>query len=379
MNKVIIGIPVYRQKLSETEEVALNQVIRILGKYKIVFIAPDTLSFDYHHNLEIIRFPNIFFKSRESYSELLLSEEFYLRIQEYTFLLIYQLDAFVFKDELEYFCDLGFDYIGAPQRGHDWSFFHVGNGGLSLRNIKKSLKMVRNRETIVKKMYGLMQFDYFAEDVFFSYCGYDKNIDYRVPSVKIAARFSTDSDLGHGMRDIRKRGLPFGCHYWPTLNYNIWKPYIESFGYKLPNKFTVDCLAGARGRRTAYLYRRYIRSKRWLKVDDYIMNKLRDVGQISIYGAGKWGQKCVDFLSEIHAYNKIVCIYDRKRLGNLAGIPVVEPQKDIIRIKKSFIIISTPLYEDEIKSVLKEWNLQEGKDFVTLTSMLHYSYNWGRR
>ena len=378
MNKVIIGIPIYQQNLSVTEEVALNQVISILGKYKIVFIAPDKLDFVYHRNLEIIRFADKFFKSRESYSELLLSKEFYWRIQDYKFLLIYQLDAFVFKDELDYFCNLGYDYIGAPQKGHDWSLFHVGNGGLSLRNIKKSLKMVQNKDFIVKKMYSLMQYNYFAEDVFFSYCGYDKELDYKVPSVRIAAKFSTDCDLGHGLRDIDKRGLPFGCHYWPVLNYNIWKPYIESFGYNLPDIRTVNSLAGDRGRRTAYLCRRYIRSKRWLKADDYLMNTLCDASCISIYGAGKWGQKCIDFLREVHVYKKIICIYDKKRRGNLAGIPVLEPQKNKLREKESFIIISTPLYEDEIRSMLKDWNLQEGKDFVTLTSMLHCSYNLRR-
>ena len=33
---------------------------------------------------------------------------------EYQYMLIYQLDAFVFEDKLDYFCELGYDYIGIP-------------------------------------------------------------------------------------------------------------------------------------------------------------------------------------------------------------------------------------------------------------------------
>lgn len=374
MKKVIIGIPVYCPKLSVTEKIALEQVIEILKNYKIVFIAPNSLDFDYHHNFEIIRFHDDYFTSRESYSELLLSEEFYLRIQNYKYLLIYQLDAFVFMDKLNYFCDLGYDYIGAPQKGHDWRLFQVGNGGLSLRNIKKSLETVRNKETIIKKMYNSMEIEYFAEDVFFSYCGYDKAIDYRIPSARIAVKFSTSCDLAHGLRDIVKRGLPFGCHYWTTLNYNIWKPYIESFGFKLPDIRTPNSISSDRWKRTDYLCRRYIINKRWTKADDYLMNILNNINAISIYGAGNWGQKCINFLHAVHVDKRIVNIYDKKTQQSLAGIPVIEPKCEQIRNKESYIIIATSKYEDEIISLLKGWHLQEVKDFITFSSLLHNSY-----
>ena len=38
----------------------------------------------------------------------------YERYAAYEFMFTYELDAFVFKDELEKWCEQGWDYIGAP-------------------------------------------------------------------------------------------------------------------------------------------------------------------------------------------------------------------------------------------------------------------------
>lgn len=46
----------------------------------------------------------------------MLSAEFYDRFAAYEYVLIYQLDAFVFADRLAEFCQMGYDYIGAPVR-----------------------------------------------------------------------------------------------------------------------------------------------------------------------------------------------------------------------------------------------------------------------
>jgi hypothetical protein len=43
-----------------------------------------------------------------------LSEEFYQAFTDFEFMLIYQLDAFVFRDELADWCRSGYEYIGAP-------------------------------------------------------------------------------------------------------------------------------------------------------------------------------------------------------------------------------------------------------------------------
>lgn len=61
----------------------------------------------------------------------MLTKEFYLRFRQWEYLLIYQLDAYVFQDELMDWCNKGYDYIGAPflklNREVDWN--NCGNGG----------------------------------------------------------------------------------------------------------------------------------------------------------------------------------------------------------------------------------------------------------
>ena len=77
----------------------------------------------------------------------MLSSEFYRRFSKFEYILIYQLDAFVFKDQLNYWCKKGYDYIGAPW----FEGFHltktgvniigVGNGGFSLRRVKTHIDL----------------------------------------------------------------------------------------------------------------------------------------------------------------------------------------------------------------------------------------------
>jgi hypothetical protein len=55
-----------------------------------------------------------FLKMFLTYSQLLMSKEFYELFIEYDYIIIYQLDCFVFKDSLENWLYTGFDYIGAP-------------------------------------------------------------------------------------------------------------------------------------------------------------------------------------------------------------------------------------------------------------------------
>ena len=57
---VVITIPIYRDFLSATEKVSLMQVKRILGKYPCVFVAPESLVFDYEgleNGIAVERFP----------------------------------------------------------------------------------------------------------------------------------------------------------------------------------------------------------------------------------------------------------------------------------------------------------------------------------
>lgn len=89
---------------------------KVLQHYPIIFVAPDSLHADYFTSEDQIeRFDDAYFKSPKTYNKLLINPLFYERFVAYEFMLIHQLDAYVFKDELEKWCNKGYDYIGAPK------------------------------------------------------------------------------------------------------------------------------------------------------------------------------------------------------------------------------------------------------------------------
>lgn len=148
-----VVIPIYAEKPTKDEKASLLQCKKILGKYPIIVICPDSLDVSEYKFLtdRYERFSNSSFKSVKTYSSLCLDVNLYKRFQEFDYILIYQPDGWVFKDELEYWCNQGFDYIGAPwfegfEKADENSKMlqEVGNGGMSLRNVKKHIELFKN-------------------------------------------------------------------------------------------------------------------------------------------------------------------------------------------------------------------------------------------
>lgn len=238
-NLVIICIPIYKQELSDTEKISLAQMNKVLGNYQRCFIAPESLQFDYGSDGIGIRkekFPDYFFKNIKGYSNLLLDVDFYRRFANYEYILIYQLDAFVFKDELAAFCAAGYDYIGAPIAKIN-SLWHalgarVGNGGLSLRRVSAAIRTLE-QWFAAQTEHPLQNLFWQAEDLFWGYCGMSAEFDFRVPTVKEALEFAVQDDVGHVFSRINRGWLPFGCHAWCKDNISFWHSHIEKCGYTL--------------------------------------------------------------------------------------------------------------------------------------------------
>lgn len=243
--QVVICIPVYKQELSVFEKASLKRLNEVLGKYPRVFIAPASLAFDYHEygsGIKVERFPDYFFNNVTSYSALMLNLEFYQRFEQYKYMLIYQTDAFVFQDKLDYFCSLDYDYIGAPVLNFEpiWHAVHarVGNGGLSLRKISAAIRMLKQWDDILNDSRPFYNWFMQWEDLFWGYCGQHENLAFKVPSVKLAAEFAIQSDVAHAHKRMQRGWRPFGCHGWYNLDYDFWQGIIESYGFdfsKLPN------------------------------------------------------------------------------------------------------------------------------------------------
>jgi len=153
------------------------QLNKKLGKYPRIFIAPESLMFDYGiygEDIMVETFPDYYFKSVLNYSALMLNRDFYQRFAKYKYMLLYQTDAFIFQDKLSEFCSLDYDYIGAPVPMVDpiWYFIggRVGNGGFSLRKISSAIRMLECWNDIVGES-PLASVFWQWEDVFWGYCG----------------------------------------------------------------------------------------------------------------------------------------------------------------------------------------------------------------
>lgn len=269
--KIVIVIPIYREPSCE-ELISLNSCCRVLSKYKICFVAPNGLQLtsyesimkSYGLSFQVEFFNKSFFEGISGYNSLLLSVEFYLRFIQYDYMLICQPDAYVFEDKLEYWCEQGYDYIGAPLIGKytDNKFYRempmrVGNGGFSLRKISKYLdffngkKNVFTSKQIIKninlwkkphtrffvwflmlcgwrnKPNNVAQHWRHNEDDFWS--GYLDNSNYSLskPEPIEALNFAFER-FPSEMYNLNRNKLPFGCHAWEKYEFeSFWKQYIK--------------------------------------------------------------------------------------------------------------------------------------------------------
>ena len=238
--QVAIVVPAYKAELSQAETIALQQFQRVLGHYPKIFMAPQSLAFDYGElgkGFTVERFPDAFLQSVSGYSVLLLQKDFYERFQDYEYILIYQLDAFVFSDELASFCAMGYDYIGAPISR--WTpLWHalgarVGNGGLSLRRVAACRHMIEAHGDWLRGGAPFCSALLGCEDAFFAACG-ALDESFRVPDVRTALTFAVQEDVQHAFRRIEAGWRPFGCHAWRAgIANEVWRAAIEAEGYDL--------------------------------------------------------------------------------------------------------------------------------------------------
>jgi uncharacterized protein DUF5672 len=265
MKKVLIVIPMYKEILTDQEKISLKHLLHFLGEFDKCMIAPEGLSVDYPDFI-VKRFEASFFNDIPSYSRLLLLREFYESFNEYQYILVYQLDSLVFSDELLKWCDMDYDYIGAPwfcvKTDPASGFEGVGNGGLSLRKIESFLKVfdskryneervsfwqdfffaqlndtkkLRFAKRLVKKTrilravrQGVNRYmaDYTVEeDRFWGERARLFYPDFKIAPLDIAMRFAFDWQPQYCF-EKNNRQLPFGCHGWVKLGREFWEPYI---------------------------------------------------------------------------------------------------------------------------------------------------------
>ena len=234
--KVAVVIPIYKEELNDLEKISLAQVRKVLKNYPLIFVAPEGKNFPYLQPGDmLVQFHPQYFQSVETYSRLLLSPMFYEPFLVFDYILLYQLDAFVFYDALEDFCRLDYDYIGAAWPYHVWQGLkfekmpRVGNGGFSLRKVKACHKILT--ECADAPGWNWI-FQNFIEDAFFAICGVTEGTNFKVAPIDIANAFSME---WYPERCVKRLGytLPFGCHNWHRFSADFYVEIFAQLGYDL--------------------------------------------------------------------------------------------------------------------------------------------------
>lgn len=194
----------------------------------------------------------------------MLSPLVYDSFSQYKYILTYHLDALVFSDQLLYWCDMGFDFIGAPRLGTKNYLSVVGNGGFALRRVDSLLRIFRSqtyavdpveywenfcarkpgyvRHLNLHKKY-LKRLRYFnnasraikagmeagdeipCEDIFISEWAQHYNPDFKIAPLDVALRFAFD-EIPRQCFALNNNQLPFGCHAWHKHDREFWEPYL---------------------------------------------------------------------------------------------------------------------------------------------------------
>ncbi len=240
---IAVVIPIYKAALNALETVSLKQCMKVLGRYPVRIVKPASLNIqnlkEEFPSVEFVSFEDSFFKDIDSYNRLMISTGFYEAFSGYEFILIYQLDAYVFRDELTDWCKKGFDYIGAPSlhreefdklpAGSENIFASalsgnrfVLNGGLSLRRVPAFLRYLKIYNLFYPKWVG-------NEDMLFSQEAtrlIPMKLFLKLPTWQEALHFSFEKSPA-ATYEITNHQLPFACHAWERYDPEFWNSFIS--------------------------------------------------------------------------------------------------------------------------------------------------------
>ena len=266
MKKYCIIITIYKETLDCVEEISLKRLRKVLIDDKmnvgvwhemkdyssVYLVCPeglDTSAYEKIYNvgdpeidLKKIEFEPGYFKSTATYSQLCISYDFYDRFSEYEYMLIYQLDCYLFEDKIKEWCDKGYDYIGGPilstdcgwdtvknsRKGKKWTPY-VGNGGFSLRKIE-TFKDITDPNGELRRKYHLtddvlskviFEDKYFCNDLYNFY-------ELDIPGWIEATNFAVDMSVDVIYDYFKLNTKPMGIH---SVDKNIrwWKKIIPEF------------------------------------------------------------------------------------------------------------------------------------------------------
>jgi len=259
-HQVIVLIFTHKPKPDAYERLSFDRCFKVLGGHPIRLVCPEGMDVSAYRAMA----PGVvadfidpkWFRSLRAYNLLKVLPWLYRRYAGYEFMLTYELDAYVFRDELLYWCEQGWDYIGAPwfegfyDCRHDSPVLGVGNSGFSLRRIPtilrvlaqwRSSKLMRLAKDLLKRRRSMrsglrtllspeLLYDPFqergpADDLFWCLVAGRAFGPLRIAPYETARTFAFEANARRLYTECA-RHLPFGCHKWTKLQPDFWREHI---------------------------------------------------------------------------------------------------------------------------------------------------------
>jgi hypothetical protein len=266
MSKVCVIIPIHSSTPSEVELISFKQCFRKLSDFDIFVVSTKNVDLTvykkFNSNFILKVVPDQWLSSIENYNKMKIEIEFYQLFNHYEYLLTYELDAYVFENQLNGWVSKGYDYIGAPivdVKNDKLILSFIGNSGFSLRNVHscqsclnrmQHLKILASFITKYRLKKVIKFIAYFEnhfpnrfftkfriissflpgicihEDIFWSRFVPKLFEDFKIPSLNEGLSFSFERfpELCYEKNNFK---LPFGCHAWNRYNYSFWKKWIS--------------------------------------------------------------------------------------------------------------------------------------------------------
>jgi len=240
-SRLAVLIPAYKPKIDGLELFSLQHSLNVLNQGREVYlICPQSLDHSFYSTIfpgvKFAIFDDYYFLSISAYSKLLMSKSFYEKFQKYEFVLISQTDAILLRDELDYWCERGFDYVGAPwpealsvhvntdrYKGKDTRVLcPVGNGGLSLRRVSKCMQLIDEFPEACTEFAN----NGIYEDLFFSIFG-SLSDNFSIPDITTASCFSMEIAPEY-FSFLSSGKVPMGGHAWWRYNVQFWLDLLGS-------------------------------------------------------------------------------------------------------------------------------------------------------
>lgn len=241
--------PVYRTKMNKKELQRLRITLRHNTRWKHGFFGPESM--DYSEisrefpESAVFKFPDKYFSSTKSYSDLLLEVEYYQTFQAYNSILITQLDSVVVNEIPNYLIS-DYDYVGAAWEKPFWIFslnrrlvltnrwifrgisrkVIIGNGGLSIRNVNATIEVLSRFHKTRKTLDVLELNSNLNEDVVISFLM--QKYKKRIPSVIDSQNYFLEA----GAKNVEEINDILGFHALEVFNPSLEERILNTINQK---------------------------------------------------------------------------------------------------------------------------------------------------